>query len=178
MTAPPLIIRGAMSIGTLLVFITTLRYLCSSKCISILCYLIHHYISRGNILLFTPLRLKSDYTKSRSTPSPEASHLFFILEKDWEGRSTKHMHTYTHTLQCTDPLAVVVPVPEGPPLSSASSPWRCSFLALCFVPADSAQRPCPPRGPLSAPRGASYTPACNRAKHKDISVFVFFQVHG
>lgn len=50
-----------------------------------------------------------------------------------------------------------VPVPAGPPLSSASSPGRCSVPAPCSVPAAREPRPCPPRVPLSAPRAASYT---------------------
>lgn len=64
-------------------------------------------------------------------------------------------------------MTLVVPVPAGPPLSSASSPWRCSFPVPCFVPAEPGPRPCPPHAPLSAPRAASYTPACNRKRHTD-----------
>lgn len=55
-------------------------------------------------------------------------------------------------------VQAAVPVPAGPPLSSASSRGRCSVPALCSVPAERAPRPCPPRAPLSAPRAASCTP--------------------
>lgn len=63
---------------------------------------------------------------------------------------------------CTDPLSRILPVPAGPPLSSASSPWRCSVPAPCFVPSEPALRPCPPHAPLSAPRVVSCTPAYKR----------------
>lgn len=72
----------------------------------------------------------------------------------------------------TDQSAVVVPVPAGPPLSFASSPWRCSVPAPCFVPAEPVRQPCPPRAPLSAPHVASYTPAYNTTWHTDICIYV------
>ena len=71
----------------------------------------------------------------------------------------------------TDPMTLVIPVPAGPPLSSASSPWRCSFPVPCFAPAEPGPRPCPPRAPLSAPRAASYTPACNTKTHTHLRKF-------
>lgn len=71
----------------------------------------------------------------------------------------------------TDPLAIVVPVPAGPPLSSASSPWRCSVPAPCFVPTEPALRPCPPRNPLSAPHVVSYTPAYKTTRNTDICIY-------
>ena len=78
-------------------------------------------------------------------------------------------HTFSYMF--TDLLAAVAPVPAGPPLSSASSPWRCTVPAPCFVPAGSELRPCPPRGPLSAPHAASYTPAC-RTAHTHICIYI------
>lgn len=57
-----------------------------------------------------------------------------------------------------------VPVPAGPPLSSASSPGRCTVPAPCSVPAERVPRPCPPRAPLSAPRAASCTPVYKARK--------------
>lgn len=72
---------------------------------------------------------------------------------------TTHAHTVLHT------LPTVVPVPAGPPLSSASSPWRCSVPAPCFAPAEPVLTSCPPHAPLSAPHVASYTPAYNTHRY-------------
>lgn len=75
------------------------------------------------------------------------------------------MYTYTA------PLAGVAPVPAGPPLSSASSPWRCSVPAPCFVPTEPVLRPCSPRAPLSAPHATSYTPAYKTTRHRYSHLF-------
>lgn len=73
------------------------------------------------------------------------------------------VNTHAHTALYR--LAIVVPVPAGPPLSSASSPWRCSAPAPCSVPAEPVLTSCPPRAPLSAPHVASYTPAYNTHRY-------------
>lgn len=67
-------------------------------------------------------------------------------------------------------LETFIPAPAGPPLSSASSPWRCPVPALCSVPTAPVTRPCPPHAPLSAPLEASCTPACKTGTRRNIYI--------